>query len=86
MARSASEPVKRPRLSIDVDPRVRRRLRIAAARRDVSVRSYVIEAIEERVRLDLGDDEEGLLSLSASSDPVLAKAWGDPKDDAYDRI
>lgn len=86
MARPTTESPKRPRLSIDVDPRVRRRLRMAAALRDVSVRSYVMEAIEERVRQDLGDDEEGLLALSAAADPVLAKVWGDPKDDAYDRL
>ena len=59
---------------------------MAAARRDVSVREYVLEAIEERVRQDLGDEEDGLLALSAAADPVLADVWSDPKNDAYDRL
>ena len=86
MVRNASTPAKRPRISVDVDPKVRRRLRIAAARRDLSVRKYVLEAIEERVRQDLGDDEEGLLALNAVADPVLASVWDNPKDAEYDRL
>ena len=84
--RTNSSSVKRPRLSIDVDTVARRRLRIAAARRDMSVRRYVLEAIEERVRQDLGDDEEGLLTLSAAADPVLAAVWDNAKDAAYDHL
>ena len=29
---------------------------------------------------------EGLLNLSASSDPVLAKVWDNERDETYDRI
>jgi uncharacterized protein (DUF1778 family) len=86
MARTAQTSTKRPRISIDVDPVARRRLRIAAARRDVSVRKYVLDAIAERVRQDLGDDDEGLLTLSAVADPVLAGVWDNPKDAEYDRL
>ena len=52
----------------------------------MSVRRYVLEAIEERVRQDLGDDEEGLLTLSAAADPVLAAVWDNAKDAAYDHL
>jgi uncharacterized protein (DUF1778 family) len=48
--------VKRPRISLDVEPEIRRRLRLAAAKRDLTVRRYLLEAIEERLREDLGDD------------------------------
>ena len=65
MPRSMESSTKRPRISVDVVPDVRRRLRLAAARRDVSVRQYVVEAIEERLREDLGDEGEGLLALNA---------------------
>src|SRR5437588_159665 len=47
MARAVDSPAKRPRISIDVDPDLRRRLRIAAAQRDLTIRQYVLEAIEE---------------------------------------
>jgi uncharacterized protein (DUF1778 family) len=77
---------KRPRISVDVDPEVRRRLRMAAAKRDLTVSMYVLEAIEERLREDLRDETEGVLGLTGSSDPVLADLWDNRKDAAYDRI
>jgi uncharacterized protein (DUF1778 family) len=76
---------KRPRISVDVLPEVRRRLRMAAAKRDVTVRQYVLEAIEERLREDL-DDSEGMLALTARADPVLAELWDNPRDAEYDRL
>jgi uncharacterized protein (DUF1778 family) len=77
---------KRPRISIDVQPEVRRRLRLAAAKRDLTLRQYVLEAIEFRLREDLGDDGEDALALTAKADPVLAELWDNPKDAAYDRL
>ncbi len=77
---------KRPRISIDVLPELRRRLRLAAAKRDLTIRQYVLDAIEEQLRQDLGDGGEGLLGLSAQADPVLAELWDNPKDAAYDRL
>jgi len=77
---------KRPRISVDVLPEVRRRLRLAAAKHDVTVRQYVLEAIEERLREDLGEQDEGMLTLTAKADPVLAELWDNPKDSEYDRL
>jgi len=76
---------KRPRISIDVQPQMRRRLRLAAAKRDLTVRRYVVEAIEERLREDLGDEREEV-ALTAKTDPVLAELWDNPRDAAYDRL
>ncbi len=76
--------VKRPRISIDVAPEMRRRLRLAAARRDLTVHQYVLEALEERLRQDLSVGARGLLALRAQADPVLAKLWDNPKDAEYD--
>ena len=86
MARPMESAAKRPRISVDVLPEVRRRLRLAAAKRDVTVRQYVLEAIEERLREDLGDDSEGMLALNGKTDPVLADLWDNVKDSAYDRL
>jgi len=77
---------KRPRISLDVLPEVRRRLRLAAAKRDTTVRQYVLEAIEERLQEDLGDDGTGVLALTAKADPVLAELWENPRDAEYDRL
>ncbi len=86
MPRAMESSAKRPRVSVDVVPEVRRRLRLAAARRDVTVRQYVLDAIEERLREDLGDEGEELLALNAKADPLLAELWDNRKDAAYDRL
>lgn len=78
---------RRARLSIDVTPDARRRIRIAAARRDQSIREYVVEAVEARLREELGeDDAAGILTLGATTDPVLAELWDNPRDAAYDDL
>lgn len=85
MPRPMETNPKRPRISIDVEPELRRRLRLAAAKRDLTVRRYVLEAIEERLSADLGD-QRGELALTSSSDPVLAELWDNPRDAEYDRL
>ena len=79
---------KRSRLTIDISPEVKRRLRLASARRDISMREYVLQALEERLAEDLPSmaDGEGLLALTAWADPVLAELWDNEKDAAYDRL
>ena len=85
MPRPVQATTKRPRISIDVQPRMRRRLRLAAAKRDLTVQRYVLEAVEERLSEDLGDDHEDVV-LTAKTDPVLAELWDNPRDAAYDRL
>jgi len=77
---------KRTGISLDVLPEVRRRLRLAAAKRDLTVRQYVLEAVEERLQEDLGDEGKRVLALTAKAAPVLADLWDNPKDAAYDRL
>ncbi len=86
MTRSSGSPPQRPRISVDVAPAVRRRLRLAAAKRDVTIRQYILEAIEEQLRQDLGAEVEGKLALTAKTDPALAHLWDNPKDAAYDDL
>jgi len=79
---------KRTRLTIDLPAEVKRRLRLVAAQRDVSIRQYVLETIEERLAKDWVElaEQEGLLALTAQADPVLAELWDNEKDAAYDRL
>jgi uncharacterized protein (DUF1778 family) len=77
---------RRARLSIDVTPEARRRIRIAAARRDQSIREYVIEAVQARLREDLGSDRDGIMGLTREADPVLADLWDNERDAAYDDL
>ncbi len=80
-----AESAKRPRISVDVSPVLRRRLRLAAARCDLSVRQYLLQTIEERLREDLQDDEAAL-TLTARTDPVLAELWDNARDARYDQL
>ena len=60
-----------------VSPEVRRRLRLAAAKRDdFRCRQYVIEAIEEQLREDLGEDDEGVMTLTAKADTGAGRTVG----------
>jgi len=78
---------RRARLSVDVSRETRRRIHMAAARRDQSIRQYVSDAVEARLKEDLGDlTPEDVLVLSERTDPVLAELWDNPKDAAYDEL
>ena len=75
------------RLSIDVTRETRRRIRLAAALRDQSIRQYVSEAIETRLEDDLiGEMSVDPPALRASADPVLAGLWDNPADARYDDL
>jgi hypothetical protein len=68
------------RLSIDVSREARRRIHIAATKRDQSIREYVWQAVEARLRHDLADDLSAadLVALNERADPVLADPWNNP--------
>ena len=78
---------RRARLSIDVSTEARRRIHIAAAKRDQSIRDYVWEAVEARLQRDLAAElsRGDLVALNERADPVLARLWDNPKDAAYDK-
>jgi hypothetical protein len=78
---------RRARLSIDVPREARRRIHIAAAKREQSIREYVWEAVEARLQRDLADELSAadLVALNERADPVLAELWNNPKDAAYDK-
>lgn len=83
MATTYGSPL-RARLSIDLTTEQRRRVRLAAAHRDTSIRDYVVTAILTR----LAEDEErsGLTTLRETSDPVLGELWKNDTDAAYDDL
>jgi hypothetical protein len=86
--RKMTTTAKRTRLTVDLPADLKRRLRLIAAQRDVSIRQYVLETVEERLAQDWVElaEQEGLLALTAQADPVLAALWDNEKDAAYDRL
>jgi hypothetical protein len=81
-----STTIQKSRLTLDLPADVQRRLCLMAAHHDVSIRQYALDAIEERLAKDWRtlSEHEGLLALTAQSDPVLAELWDNEKDVAYD--
>ena len=78
---------RRVRLSIDVPRETRRRIQMAAARRNQSIRQYVLGAVDAKLKGDLRDlTPDDLLVLSERTDPVLTELWDNPKDAAYDEL
>jgi len=57
---------------------------MAAARRDTTMSRYVLDAVHERLRRDLGTQD--LLALTERADPVLAELWDNRRDSEYDRL
>jgi len=74
-------------LNIDVTPDERNRIQIAAEKSGLSVRDYVRESVEARLRHDLACEQSAadLLALNRQTDPVLAELWDNPRDAAYDK-
>lgn len=75
---------KRLRLSIDVDPKEHRKIKISAVAHNETIREYVVRAVRERLSSDL--EYDNLLSMTAQDDPVLAELWNNEKDSVYDTL
>jgi len=79
--------IKRTRLTVDLSAELKRRLRLVAAQRDVSMRAYVLRAIEAQLSEDWAElAGDGLLALTARADPLLAELWDNEKDALYDNL
>ena len=80
-ARKTSE---RQRLEVAIPRDVASRLKSAAARRDLTIRQYVLHAIEDRIRADLGGRPTEI--MTSLTDPVLAQLWNNGRDATYDQL
>jgi hypothetical protein len=69
---------RRTRLAVDLPADVRRRAKVAAARRDVTLQQYVRGALERQLA------EDAPSSLHAADDPVLSELWDNDADAVYD--
>jgi hypothetical protein len=83
---------RRTRLSIDVSAEARRRLRLAAARSDQSIRDYVWEAVESKLHRDTAPAPPSAAPAqpdrpaAGNADPVLADLWNNAEDAIYDDL
>lgn len=78
---------RRARLSIDVEPELRRKIKIAAAERDLSIRDYVVTVLRRALTADERSrapaEDAAWAHLSAGS---FARDWESEEDQVYDRL
>lgn len=76
-----SDPAQKTRLTIYVSTETKRRLRVAAARRDMSLGDYVLAGLATRLDSDVppGDDllKAAESSLAFWDNPVDDEVWND---------
>ncbi len=75
-----SKGAARSRISIDLPIAVRRRLRVVAARSDVTLQEYVRRAVERQLA------EDAPAAIRAEDDPVLSELWSNEADAVYDEL
>ena len=73
-----AEQTARSRLTVDLEPRLRRRLGLAASSRRLSLAAYVRRAVERQIEEDIPP------AIYAVDDPVLADLWDNEADAVYD--
>jgi hypothetical protein len=87
-------PGKRPRLMIDISPELRRRIKIAAAKKDLSIREYVEDILDQAVPSeDLQTKQqpnsvsrESLQRLLRTREQIIQERQGKPFTDSTELI
>lgn len=78
---------RRARLSVEVEPELRRRIKVVAAQKDVTVRELVENllrrALEAEENAEAGSERSAWSKLSTRS---FARDWESDGDGAYDRL
>jgi len=77
---------ERDRLSIDVRPEEHRQIKIYAAFHGQTIREYVLESIQERLRHEKERRELQDLSKHLDQDSALKELWDNKKDAGYDKL
>ena len=88
-------PGKRPRLMIDISPELRRRIKIAAAQKDLSIREYVEDILDQAVPSEEASMEkrehrpvsqESLQRLLRTREQIIQERQGEPFTDSTELI
>ena len=86
---------KRPRLIIDISPELRRRIKIAAAQKDLSIREYVEDILDQAVPLEDAHtkkrqthpiSQESLQRLLRTREQIIQERQGKPFSDSTEII
>ncbi|MBA2276818.1 MAG: hypothetical protein H0W06_03560 [Chloroflexia bacterium] len=72
------------RISFEVAPELHREVRVLAAAKGITVRQFMLEALEEHLRQEANrQDTEEVFGISG---PALQRDWDNEWDAAYDKL
>lgn len=75
------------RLSIDVEPALRKKLKIAAATKGTSLREYCLQAIESCLKVEeLSKKREESYTWTQLSGKAFSRDWNSSEDSVYDNL
>ena len=77
---------RRERLSVDVLPQQHRQIKAYAAFHGMTIRQYILESVQERLRQESETKMLSDLSGHLEQDPILRELWNNEKDTEYDRL
>jgi uncharacterized protein (DUF1778 family) len=77
----SAEPARKPRIVVEVDPELRRRIKMAAAAHDETIREYMVTVVLRRLEEDVASS-----SWSALSSVAFARDWDSQEDAVYDQL
>ena len=75
---------KRKRLSIDVLPEEQRMIKAFAALHGQSIREYVLETIQAKLREE--QENSDILTMTTQINSLLKEVWDNDKDAIYDEV
>ena len=75
---------RKGRLSIDVLPEERRKIKAYAALHGETIREYVLTSVRERLKEET--EQADLLAMTLHPSKALKELWDNDKDVAYDKI
>ena len=76
----------RDRLSIDINPKEHKLIKMFATFHGETIREYVIRCIRERLRRETEAKELQALAKDLGEDPVLKELWNNKNDADYDKL
>jgi len=90
----SSKTTKRPRITIDVSPELRRRIRVAASQNDLSISEYVGKILNEAVPVETSTTQqerqpitlEAIERLQAIREQILQDRNGRPFEDSAEML
>ena len=74
------------RMSIEIDSKEHRQIKVSAALHGMSIRKYVLQSIRERLHSEKETAELSTLTGDIKHDVVLKELWNNDKDSAYDKL